>query len=361
MAKASILDQGGERELGSGFVEGSSNVSMLSRDIITEYLTDIYGILNRVNTWEKVVSFSNKDYTKLLDTLGPDSAASTPIEMELNGKIHTVRLVVASKFAPKNPVITFDYEDEYGGSWFKVTDSESGIFNSIFIEKHQEKSLPFLPFFSLSDDLPKIVYSAPVKLSYTEQMYSYTFNKQKVTFKYNDFLLNTQNSGDESNHPGNHSLLKENSKTYFHQGRVYFCSSKQIANTGEERFLYVVDKNGMLYTHNQSSEQGAVHHSYFLKGKIGGNLYGYGRAIASGGYVKINQEGKITEIDNGSGHYSPSITQLLIVSKYFKGLGVLSDECLIKSHVGEIISRVDDLDQVKVAELLGDYSTIDEL
>lgn len=359
MAKASILDQEGDKESGIDLVQGSSKVSVYPRDIVSEYLKDIYSTLNRLCTWEKSLSFSNKDYTKLIETLGPDAAASIPVKMELNGKIHIVRLVVASRFAPQNPIITFDYEDEYGGSWFKVTGSKSGIVNSIFIEKCQEGSLPL---FGLGDDLPKFVYSIPAKLSYTEQMYRYTFNKQKVTFKYNDFLLNTQNSGDESAHSGNHALLKENSKTYFQEGRVYFCGSKQIAYTGDVgRFLYVVDKNGMLYTHGQSSEHGAVHHSYFLKGKIGGNLYGYGRAIASGGYIKINQEGKITEIDNGSGHYSPSITQLLIVSKYFKGLGVLSDECLIKSHVGEIVSRVDDLDQVNVSELLGDYSTIDEL
>lgn len=345
-----------EREAEVALVESSSKVSVHSRDVVAESLKEIHDILNRVSAWKKGVGFSNKDYSTLLETLGPDAWASTPVKMELNGKIHTVQLQVASRFAPKNPVITFVYENE-DGHCFKVSDRKGDNSALIFVEKYKEISSPILGF---GDDSLKISCSVLAKLNYQDKVYSYTFNKQKVTFKYNDFLLTTQESGDESSHPGNHSLLKDNSKTYFQEGRVHFCSSKQIASTGG-RFLYVVDKNGTLYTHSQSSEQGAIHHSYFLKGKIGGNLYGYGRAIASGGYLQINQEGKIIEIDNGSGHYCPSLKQLLIVSKYLKGQGVLSDECLITSHIDQATYRVDDLDQVNVSELLGDYQTIEEL
>jgi hypothetical protein len=81
----------------------------------------------------KQINFTNTDYDNLLIALGPDEAASRLVNMELDGEIYPVRLVVASKFAPKNPIIKFQYEDEVG-IWFSIIDQTNGNINQVFIE-----------------------------------------------------------------------------------------------------------------------------------------------------------------------------------------------------------------------------------
>lgn len=88
----------------------------------------------------KEINFTNTDYNNLLEQLGPNSPASIPVEMMLEGQIYPIRLVVASNAAPKNPEIKFQHQDEYG-AWFSITDHTNGNINQVFIEYMEETTL----------------------------------------------------------------------------------------------------------------------------------------------------------------------------------------------------------------------------
>lgn len=62
-----------------------------------------------------------------------------PVNMELDGGIHPVHLAISSKFAPKNPIIKFQYEDEFG-IWFSITDQTNGDISQVIIEHVGENS-----------------------------------------------------------------------------------------------------------------------------------------------------------------------------------------------------------------------------
>jgi hypothetical protein len=423
----------------------------------------------------KQINFTNNDYTNLLQALGPHTAASTPVTINLNDTEVVARLVVHSKDAPKNPLIEFDYQNEHE-IWFKITDQNTGNTNQVFIElpegnlnkinsspiKNNSKSpdnisinevdisdVPLITFedyanvfnqsdggfgastgktfnfikgnliykwcftlpgyipannmnikfvlkednvlnyhvvdvndicqssfsikpinneenlnyISRNEELRKTILNLPKteyrSLNYKEKIAYYNVNKLKVTFKFNDLLLTSQTSGDESSHLGNMVDLKNKAKTYFENGKIYFNDTKNVASC--ENFIYAVDKKGILYTYSSSNAEGATHHSYFLKGTPNKGLYGYGKPISSAGSIKIH-DGKIVEIDNSSGHYLPDLKQTLLVAKLFKEKDVLSDNCIIKDHTNiNAHYTIKDLDNINSLDILGNYNDLDNI
>lgn len=202
-------------------------------------------------------------------------------------------------------------------------------------------------------------------LSYKEKIAYCNVKKLKITYKYGDFIMTTQNHGNESLFSLNFPDLKKISQTYFERGEIHFTNNKAIAATGDRSYIYAVDKKGNLYIYPQypnDTTTEEAHHSYILKGKIEGILYGFGRPTASSGIIIINDDGKIKYLDNNSGHYLTDFFQTLIVAKKFKELGILANNCLIKNHIDSSqIYTLQDLDNINEAQILGQYKSIDEI
>lgn len=128
------------------------------------------------------------------------------------------------------------------------------------------------------------------------------------------FILTTQvNFSSESTHQGNDPGLKNPSRTFVEEGLLKDRDGK-ILNV--QNYIYVMNKEGELFLSPQGTESGARHHSYIIKSEEG-----YGKPIACGGHLDI-KDGKITRIDNGSGHYRPNEEQLIMAAAhlYKKGL-----------------------------------------
>lgn len=203
-----------------------------------------------------------------------------------------------------------------------------------------------------------------------------TLLQLKYTFKNDKFVLTTQTSGNEATtkeninigSQGNLSEIKEQSKTYIKDKKVYLSSNDKllddndINNVADCGTHYVVNKNGTLFVNAKGY---GMCHSYFLKGTEGKThlgdipMYGYGKPVACGGHIKF-KDGLITKITNGSGHYMPNSDQLKLVCKHFKDLGVLSKDVVIEAYSHGVNSCVkvensDFLDSVVVGDILEQY------
>lgn len=60
-------------------------------------------------------------------------------------------------------------------------------------------------------------------------------------------------------------------------------------------------------------------------------LSGLSRVIKAAGELKINLDGKISYINNQSGHYQPTEDHLLDISIEFEKLGILSNDVVVDS------------------------------
>lgn len=172
-----------------------------------------------------------------------------------------------------------------------------------------------------------------VKPGLKEKMFEVTEQKIKTTFKLGVFVLTTHTFGNEvlTDPKSNTHDVKAKSKTYFNNGQIYYCHNNQIADT--ESSTYVISRKGDLYI-------GGAHHSYMIKGTEVDSqksydpnsfkwTYGFGKPIACGGHLTI-QNGKITTINNDSGHYTPTSDQLKLACKYLEDNNVLA--CTPTSH-----------------------------
>lgn len=196
------------------------------------------------------------------------------------------------------------------------------------------------------------------KLALGEVKYSAKYHSTKVDY---DFILT---SADYPKELMDHNTpdIKEKSKTYFKDGKIYSSFSDEVINVkdirenGNYNAIYVLSKNGELYVNFNNSNTG--HHNYFLKGKPGDDLYCYGKPVACAGHIEINN-GKITKIDNSSGHYKPTEEQLLVAAHYFKKQGVLSDYVQLYNNENKQIGDYTTVENVVVGDLLANYDVVE--
>lgn len=111
-----------------------------------------------------------------------------------------------------------------------------------------------------------------------------------------------------------------NNKLYLND--VLFDSEEMQRKNPNFYITWIMDKKGQIYA-------GAQCHAFYLKSKPGKPFYGFAKPIACGGDFKV-KEGKITYIDNRSGHYKPTISQFKQVATYLYVLGVLDKDCEIR-------------------------------
>jgi ankyrin repeat protein len=195
----------------------------------------------------------------------------------------------------------------------------------------------------------------------------------KHTFKDGKFVLSTQVCGNESSSYSSAANIKQTSETYINNEKILLKATGKLLGSKpsdtNDGMIYVINKKGTLFV-NAKGHVG-LHHSYFLPGtegktKLGEvSLYGFGKPVACGGSIKL-QDGLITEIDNGSGHYAPGRDQLLIVCKYFKDLGILDKNVIIKSFHGndggqDKFVDIDPsyLDTLDIGAILSKYPSLD--
>lgn len=185
--------------------------------------------------------------------------------------------------------------------------------------------------------------------------YHVKFDAKNVKYK---FILTTQNSFNESKLLGNDEKAKEYCATFFKDGKIYNTKSGKLIGDSEDNLLYVMSKTGKLYINTKQFVDSAFNHSFILKGKKDSEIEGYGKPAASAGMLKV-KNGKITFIDNSSGHYQPNKDQLKIAAKFLKSQGVFSDNGFLQFNDG-LSSTIDfsDLDKVVVGDILDQYAEV---
>lgn len=179
----------------------------------------------------------------------------------------------------------------------------------------------------------------------------------KHVFKYKDtktnheFILSTQNCKKELNER-NTNDIKENAKTYFQDGKIYYAKTNELVSDGIE-LLYVICKHGKLHIPTVNN----INHSYVVKGKFGDELYGFGKAVACAGHLHI-KDGKITQINNSSGHYNPNKDQLIIATKYLADCGVLDNNLNLNGFGLNGTYSLDNLEVLNIGEILEHYDEL---
>ena len=127
-----------------------------------------------------------------------------------------------------------------------------------------------------------------------------------------------------------HETLLNIKKNKIYLNENLFDTDEMKKNNVDFYITWILDKKGNIYA-------GAQCHAYYIKSKPGKPFYGYAKPLACGGDFIVSK-GKITYIDNRSGHYKPTTNQFKDVLKYFYSLGILSENCEIKlEQTGETI------------------------
>lgn len=189
-------------------------------------------------------------------------------------------------------------------------------------------------------------------------------------FKHDNFLVTSQRNAwkDESNHFSNNKNIQEQTKTYFKDGQIFFqYNNKLVGNPTndsdnlEQASLYALSKDGTLYISNDIT----IYHSFFLKSKPEKPFYGMGKPIVCGGHLLL-KDGKIININNGSGHYIPTNDQLKLAVHYLWEKGVLHNDVKVKLYthqdeVNEVTKKltIEDIKQIDVNDILNNYKDLD--
>lgn len=181
----------------------------------------------------------------------------------------------------------------------------------------------------------------------------------KYCAKDHDFIIKSSNRGHEYSHKI-YQEVKEKSKTIINEHKEICAADSNKAIKDLDHVRYVVSKKGDLYININDSNP--YNHTCFLKGKPGSELFGFGKPVACGGYISI-QDGKITAIDNHSGHYKTSFDQLKVILHYFKQKGILADHIKIEERISDFgkneyaIDEMDLSDKI-IGDILDNYAEI---
>lgn len=93
------------------------------------------------------------------------------------------------------------------------------------------------------------------------------------------------------------------------QGKLYDTSHEKT-DSGEGFVIFAISPQGDIYSNPQEVRK--FHHSSFLSGG----------ATMGTGEIRVNSEGHITDITNGSGHYRPNKEETLVMLQLFENKGV---------------------------------------
>ncbi|MBN2479354.1 MAG: hypothetical protein JXA94_03920 [Parachlamydiales bacterium] len=97
--------------------------------------------------------------------------------------------------------------------------------------------------------------------------------------------------------------------TYYHKYALY------PPTIPSGYYLFVLTQDGDLRMSNELS----MHHSYFDQGQ----------AVKSAGSITVNDDGKIAQICNDSGHYEPKKRQLINIIAYLRIHGYQMGDCKV--------------------------------
>ena len=159
-------------------------------------------------------------------------------------------------------------------------------------------------------------------------------NNYKIYPRYPSGLLNKMHPNywlvdPKSNVPYLSCDDKKHIKVRIRHGQIYrdLDGHHQIK---DDQYVYVLSPKGRLYILNRSDQEKEqfkekdllfYHHSTPRAGN----------PVLCAGNIKT-EDGVITEIDNSSGHYSPSTESLIFSICWLFELGILNEQCYVKIH-----------------------------
>lgn len=171
-----------------------------------------------------------------------------------------------------------------------------------------------------------------------------------------DFIITSTNNRDEYSTRNDVSTTKQDSKTFFNkENKICLAKTgKVIEELNNAR--YVVSKTGVLYVDIDGSNRGA--HSCFLKGKPGDELFGYGKPVACGGFLSI-ENGKIKDLNGSSGHYMPNTDQIKVVAHYFFEQGVVEKGLQLSWYDQDAATQMfGDVASMPIGDILDQYAEV---
>lgn len=184
-------------------------------------------------------------------------------------------------------------------------------------------------------------------------------------FKFEKLVVSTMDPlyGFEGDHPDNTPDKKQTCLLTIREGLLYRQDASLFTTDVAPKalndyglFIWVLSKKGKIYSTTSYGERGkwsiGNHHSFFLKSE------GYGKPITAGGHIKAI-EGKITELDNGSGHYKPNSDQLLLAAHYFYTQNILAENVAIQDTILQATYRFSDIAKINPLEILAKYKELD--
>ena len=207
-------------------------------------------------------------------------------------------------------------------------------------KKAKEENDTLIVSYFIKDRAKDIFFAIKKDGTQKENIEYFQKNSIPFKFKHGEFIVCSQPQARNETTLGlelmNTSDIQEKSKTCIKDGKFYFTyGQEKLANFDEKNdSIYVIGKKGILYVQNDfNGHFDRLQHSFFLKSKPTKELYGYGKPVACGGHLNI-VDGKITFINNCSGHYHPTLKQLKLVVKYFHQKNVLAENVQIKDSFG---------------------------
>lgn len=136
------------------------------------------------------------------------------------------------------------------------------------------------------------------------------------------FLMCSQSYGDErSSYPFPEDEMKERTKLEVRDGKLYREVRPLSADDGST-LIWVLGLDGELFASILGHH---FNHSFFVQRD------GIGQPIACGGHMNL-RDGKITTLNNASGHYMPNVLHLALATRYLHAQGVFADNARIEGH-----------------------------
>ena len=113
----------------------------------------------------------------------------------------------------------------------------------------------------------------------------------------------------------------------FRDGKLYdnhgmLINQKYMSLTGTEFFVIGPDQNFYLFKKDRKSTKRQYQHSTLFSGG----------AVIGAGMISVNDQGKITEIANASGHYCPNTDNMLDALKVLQQKGVQLKGILVEMY-----------------------------
>lgn len=183
--------------------------------------------------------------------------------------------------------------------------------------------------------------------------------EQSKKFVYNNLIIGDLTSEwigrSEKENPANtidlgtKSIVNIIDSQLYKNGKTYTTAELDKENLDA---IWVLDKNENLYIAPYiDRERGTnLQHSFFVK-----DTEGVGLPIAAGGHIKVNEKGKISYIDNMSGHYQPNKDQFLLAVFALYKKNILDENVIIKNVTDQSMYALDMIKNLDIESILNSY------